>query len=130
MPAFSAAQLALNQLLHQRLREARCHRGRFEVSAPGVYLSLSGEKTDGGTLFFWEFGQRFHQVVADYLLEGYDDDTAQLTVYVDVARAEFAYARLTKQQQAAQEAAEKRPASQRPPGGTLPPPYRPGASQR
>ncbi len=129
MPPFSAAQLALNQLLHQRLREARCHHGRLDVSAPGTYLSLSGQKPDGGTLFFWEFGQRFHQVVADYLLESYDDDTAQLTVHVDVANEEFRYAHLTKQQQAANEAAEKQRAAERrpvPPGW---PPYRPGTSR-
>ncbi len=113
MPPFSAAQLALNQLLHQRLREARCYRGRFDVSAPGAYLSLSGDKPDGGTLFFWEFGQRFHQVVADYLRESYDDDTAQLTVHVDVAREEFCYARLTKQQAAAEAADKQRAATQR-----------------
>jgi hypothetical protein len=130
MLPFSAAQLALNQLLHQRLREARCHHGRLDVSAPGTYLSLSGEKTDGGTLFFWEFGQRFHQLVADYLQESYDENTAQLTVHVDVAKEEFRYSYLSKQQQAADEAAEKQRASERRQGFTYPLPYRPGASQQ
>jgi hypothetical protein len=129
MLPFSAAQLALNQLLHQRLREARCHRGRFDVSAPSAYLSLSGEKPDGGTLFFWEFGQRFHQVVADYLRESYDDDTAQLTIHVDVAREEFRYAHLTKQQQAADEAAEKQRGSERRQAFQGPLSQRPSAGQ-
>lgn len=127
MLPFSAAQLALNQLLCQRLREARCHLGRLDVSAPGTYLSLSGQKPDGGTLFFWEFGQRFHQVVADYLRESYDADTAQLTVYVDVAREEFRYAHLT-QQQAAAEAAEQQRAGERRAGFDYQAPFRPGTS--
>jgi hypothetical protein len=129
MLPFSAAQLALNQLLHQRLRDARCHLGRLDVSAPGTYLSFSGEKTDGGTLFFWEFGQHFHQLVADYLHESYDENTAQLTVHVDVAKAEFHYSHLSKQQQAANEAAEKQRATERRPGFNYQLPYRPGASQ-
>jgi len=129
MLPFSAAQLALNQLLHQRLREARCHRGRFDVSAPGAYLSLSGDKPEGGTLFFWEFGQRFHQVVADYLRESYDDDTAQLTVQVDVEREEFYYSRLTNQQLAAAEAADRQRATTQRLGFAGPPPARPSAGQ-
>ncbi len=130
MLPFSAAQLALNQLLYQRLREARCHHGRLDVSTPGSYLSFSGEKTDGGTLFFWEFGERFHQVVADYLRESHTEHTAQLTVQVDVAKAEFSYSHLTQQQQAAQEAAEKQRATERRPGVEFPPAYRPRARQR
>jgi hypothetical protein len=129
MLPFSAAQLALNQLLHQRLRDAHCHHGRFDVSAPGTYLSLSGEKTDGGTLFFWEFGQRFHQVVADYVHESYDENTAQLTVHVDVANAEFCYSRLTKQQQAADEAAEKQRTRARWPAIGYPAPPRRSAQE-
>jgi hypothetical protein len=129
MLPFSAAQLALNQFLHQRLREARCHHGRLDVSAPGTYLSLSGEKSDGGTLFFWEFGQRFQQVVADYLQEGYDENTAQLTIHVDVAKEEFRYSHLSKQQQAANEAAEKQRATERRPIPGHQFPYWPGASQ-
>ena len=127
MLPFSTAQLALNQLLHQRLRDANCHHGRLDVSAPGAYLSLSGEKTNGGTLFFWEFGQHFHQIVADYLRDTYDENTAQLTVQVDVARQEFQYSCLTKQQQAAKEAADKKQAAERRPGFNYTPPYRPGA---
>lgn len=129
MLPFSAAQLALNQLLCQRLREARCHLGRLDVSAPGTYLSLSGQKPDGGTLFFWEFGQHFHQVVADYLRESYTEHTAQLTVQVDVTKAEFSYSHLTQQQQAAQEAATRQQASERRPGVEFPPPGRPRARQ-
>jgi len=129
MLPFSAAQLALNQLLHQRLREARCHQGRLDVSAPGAYLSLSGQKPDGGTLFFWEFGQRFHQVVADYLQESYDENTAQLTVHVDVAKEEFRYSYLSKQQQAADEAAEKQRAAERRQTMSYPAPYRPRSVQ-
>lgn len=129
MLPFSAAQLALNQLLHQRLREARCHRGRFDVSAPGAYLSLSGDKPDGGTLFFWEFGQRFHQLVADYLRESYDENTAQLTIHVDVVREEFRYIHLTKQQQATAEAAEKQRAGERRAGFDYRAPFRPSAGQ-
>ena len=129
MLPFSAAQLALNQLLHQRLRDANCHRGRFDVSAPGTCLCLSGEKPEGGTLFFWEFGERFHQIVADYLRENYDEHTAQLTVQVDVAKEEFSYSCLTKQQQAADEAAEKNRAADRRKGFSFQSPYRPSASQ-
>ena len=124
MLPFSDAQLALNQLLHQRLRDANCHHGRLDVSAPGVYLSLSGQKPEGGTLFFWEFGERFHQIVADYLHENYDENTAQLTVQVDVAKEEFYYFHLTKQQQAANEAAEKQQANERKKLFTYPLPYR------
>ena len=130
MLPFSAAQLALNQLLHQRLRDAHCHHGRFDVSAPGAYLSLSGQKLDGGTLFFWEFGQRFHQVVADYLHENYDEDTAQLTVQIDVEKEEFCYFCLTKQQQAADDAAEKKRVAERRQGFAFPLAYRPSASGR
>ena len=130
MLPFSAAQLALNQLLHQRLRDAHCHHGRFDVSAPGAYLSLSGQKPDGGTLFFWEFGQRFHQIVADYLHENYDEDTAQLTVQVDVEKEEFFYFCLTKQQQAADDAAEKKRVAERRQGFAFPLAYRPSASGR
>lgn len=129
MLPFTAAQLALNQLLHQRLRDANCHHGRFDVSAPGAYLSLSGEKNNGSTLFFWEFGEHFHQVIADYLRENYDEHTAQLTVQVDVAKAEFSYTHLTKQQQAAHEAAEKKRASERRPQPGQLPSYWPSASQ-
>ena len=129
MLPFSAAQLALNQLLHQRLRDAHCHHGRFDVSAPGAYLSLSGEKSNGSTLFFWEFGQRFHQLVADYLQESYDENTAQLTIHIDVAAEQFRYSYLTKQQQAADEAAEKQRTSERPPLPGSQFPYWPGASQ-
>jgi hypothetical protein len=128
MLPFSAAQIALNQLLYQRLREANCLHGRFDVSAPGAYLSLSGEKSNGSTLFFWEFGGRFHQVVADYLREDYDEHTAQLTVQVDVVKEEFYYLRLTKQQQATNEAAEKKQAAERQQRVTYWPPYRPGTS--
>ncbi|RYY16441.1 MAG: hypothetical protein EOO36_11160 [Cytophagaceae bacterium] len=128
MLPFSAAQIALNQLLHQRLRDASCYRGRFDVSAPGTYFSLSGEKPEGGTLFFWEFGEHFHQVVADYLRENYNEHTAQLTVQVDVAKEEFSYSHLTKQQQAAHEAAEKKRVAERRPGAGFQSPYRPGAS--
>jgi hypothetical protein len=129
MLPFSAAQLALNQLLYQRLREARCHHGRLDVSAPGSYLSFSGEKTDGGTLFFWEFGERFHQVVAAYLRESYTEHTAQLTVQVDVAKEEFSYSHLTQQQQAAQEAADKQRASERRQNFGQSFPLRPSAGQ-
>ncbi|RZK20311.1 MAG: hypothetical protein EOO56_12875 [Hymenobacter sp.] len=114
MLVYSPTQLALNQLLYQRLRDASCHHGHLDVNGPEAYLSLSGQKTDGGTIFFWEFGQHFHQVVADYLRESYDEHTAQLTIHVDVARADFQYARLTKAQQAADEAAaQQRAAEQR-----------------
>ncbi|RZK97740.1 MAG: hypothetical protein EOO62_27555 [Hymenobacter sp.] len=128
MLPFSAAQLFLNQLLHQRLRDANCHRGRLDVSAPGAHLSLSGEKPEGGTLFFWEFGERFHQIVADYLRENYDEQTAQLTVQVDVAKEEFFYSHLTKQQQATNEADEKKRAAERRQGFSMQSPYRPNAS--
>ncbi|RZK90612.1 MAG: hypothetical protein EOO62_34825 [Hymenobacter sp.] len=128
MLPFSAAQLALNQLLHQRLRDAKCSHGRFEVSAPGAYLSFSGQKPEGGTLFFWEFGEHFHQVVADYLREQYDENTAQLAVQIDVAKKEFYYSHLTKQQQAATEAAEKKRAAERRQGFIFQSPYRPSAS--
>ena len=127
MLPFSAAQLALNQLLHQRLRDAHCHSGRLDVSAPGTYLSFSGEKTEGGTLFFWEFGERFHQVVADYLREQYTENTSQLTVQIDVAKAEFYYSHLTKQQQAANEAAEKKQAAERRNHFSFQSAYRPSA---
>ena len=128
MLPFSAAQTALNQLLYQRLREANCHHGRFDVSAPGAYLSLSGEKTNGSTLFFWEFGGRFHQVVADYLREYYNENTAQLTVQVDVEKEEFYYSQLTTQQQAANEATEQKRAAERRQDIKPRPPYYPGAS--
>ena len=112
MLPFSAAQTALNELLRERLAAAGCLRGCFEVSAPGGYLSLSGRKANGRTLFFWEFSNSFHQLVGDYLKEQYDEHTARLTIEVDVAQGQFQYSHLTKQQQAARAATEVQQATE------------------
>lgn len=88
MPALSAAQTALAEVLRQRLAAAGCQRGRFDVSEPGPYLSLSGEKADGKALFFWEFGHAFHELVAAFLMEQYDEHTARLTIQIEVASAQ------------------------------------------
>ena len=129
MSPFSATQLALNQLLQQRLRDAHCHRGRLDVTTPGAYLSLSGQKADGRTIFFWEFSCPFHHLLAEYLRESYDEHTAQLTIQVDVANTDFQYSRLTKQQQAAAEAAAQQRATEHRQKLTCFPPYQPRLGQ-
>lgn len=96
MPAFSAAQTALAEVLRQRLAAAGCQRGRFDVSEPGPYLSLSGEKADGKALFFWEFGHAFHELVAAFLTEQYDEHTARLTIQIDVTSAQVQCVRIPK----------------------------------
>ncbi|MBJ6145981.1 hypothetical protein [Hymenobacter sp. BT559] len=96
MPSFSAAQLALTEVLRQRLAAAGCQHGRFDVSEPGACLSLSGQNTEGKTLYFWEFSKKFHLLVNDYLAEQYDEDTAQLTIQLDVATAQAQYLRTPK----------------------------------
>ncbi|TVT42807.1 hypothetical protein FNT36_01560 [Hymenobacter setariae] len=96
MPSFSAAQLALTEVLRQRLAAAGCQYGRFDVSEPGTYLSLSGQKADGKTLYFWEFSQKFHELVNAYLQEQYDEYTSQLTIQIDVATAQAQYVRTPK----------------------------------
>jgi hypothetical protein len=93
----SAAQLALTEVLRQRLAEAGCQYGRFDVSGPDAYLSLSGQKANGKTLYFWEFGPKFHQLVDAYLQEQHDEHTAQLTIQIDVAQAQTQYVRTPKQ---------------------------------
>lgn len=121
MPAFSAAQTALTEVLRQRLAAAGCQRGRFDVSEPGLHLSLSGEKANGNTLFFWEFSQIFHQLVAAFLTEQYDEDTARLTIQLDVASAQVQYVRTPKLVPAPAEAPFSAPPAL-PPDGT---PYGP-----
>ncbi|MFD1872994.1 hypothetical protein [Hymenobacter bucti] len=108
MPPFSAAQLALTEVLRQRLAAAGCQHGRFDVSEPGACLSLSGQKADGKTLYFWEFSPKFHQLVDTYLQEQYDEHTAQLSIQIDVAAAQAQYLRTPKPRQAP--APELRPA--------------------
>lgn len=100
MPPFSATQIALHEVLRQRLAAAGCQHGRFEISAPGACLSFSGQKADGRTLFFWEFSHNFHRLLTDYLAEHYDEQTAQLAIQIDVANAQFHYLYLTKSQPA------------------------------
>jgi hypothetical protein len=96
MPLLSSAQLALTELLHQRLAAAGCQSGRLDVSGADAYLSLSGQKADGKTLYFWEFGHKFHELVSTYLQEQYDEHTAQLTIQLDVATAQAQYLRTPK----------------------------------
>jgi len=96
MPSFSAAQLALTEVLRQRLAAAGCQHGRFDVSEPGACLSLSGQNADGKTFYFWEFSEKFHQLVNAYLKEQYDEHTAQLTIQLDVATAQAQYLRTPK----------------------------------
>ena len=92
----SSAQLALTEMLRQRLATAGCQHGRFDVSEPGACLSLSGQKADGKILYFWEFSPKFHQLVATYLHEQYDEHTAQLSIQIDVAAAQAQYLRTPK----------------------------------
>ena len=96
MPLLSSAQLALTEVLRQRLVAAGCQYGRFDVSEPAACLSLSGQKADGKTIYFWEFSQKFHQLVGTYLQEHYDEHTAQLTIQIDVATAQAQYLRIPK----------------------------------
>jgi len=102
----SAAQLALTELLHQRLAEAGCQYGRFDVSGQDACLSLSGQKANGKTLYFWEFSSKFHQLVGTYLQEQQDEYTAQVTIQIDVAKAQANYLRIPKQDIATPPAAE------------------------
>jgi hypothetical protein len=106
----SAAQLALTEILRQRLAEAGCQYGRFDVSGQDAYLSLSGQKADGKILYFWEFSPKFHQLVGTYLQEQQDEHTAQLTIQIDVAKAQAHYLRTPKQDLATPSAAEPQPA--------------------
>lgn len=110
MPPLSAAQLALTEVLRQRLAAAGCQYGRFDVSEPEACLSLSGQKANGKILYFWEFSPKFHQLVGTYLKEQYDEYTAQLTIQIDVAAAQAQYLRTLKPA-ATPVAAELRPAS-------------------
>jgi len=96
MSPLSSAQLALTEVLCQRLAAAGCQYGRFDVSEPEACLSLSGQKADGKTLYFWEFSQKFHQLVDTYLQEQYDEHTAQLTIQIDVATAQAQHLRIPK----------------------------------
>jgi hypothetical protein len=96
MPPLSATQLALTEVLRQRLAAAGCQYGRLDVSEPEACLSLSGQKADGKILYFWEFSQKFHQLVGTYLEEQYDEHTAQLTIQIDVATAQAQYLRTLK----------------------------------
>jgi hypothetical protein len=96
MSSLSSAQLALTEVLRQRLAAAGCQYGRFDVSEPEACLSLSGQKADGKTIYFWEFSQKFHQLVGTYLQEQYDEHTAQLTIQIDVATAQAQYLRIPK----------------------------------
>jgi hypothetical protein len=116
MPPLSATQLALTEVLRQRLAAAGCQYGRLDVSEPEACLSLSGQKADGKTLYFWEFSPKFHQLVGTYLEEQYDEHTAQLTIQIDVATAQAQYLRTLKstpeQASATPAAAELRLAAQ------------------
>lgn len=96
MSSLSSAQLALTEVLRQRLAAAGCQYGRFDVSEPEACLSLSGQKANGRVLYFWEFSPRFHQLVGTYLQEQYDEHTAQLTIQIDVATAQAQYLRTLK----------------------------------
>jgi hypothetical protein len=96
MPPFSSAQLALTEVLRQRLAAAGCQHGRFDVSEPAACLSLSGQRADGKILYFWEFSPKFHQLVDTYLQEQYDEHTAQLTIQIEVATAQAQYLRTLK----------------------------------
>jgi hypothetical protein len=96
MSASSAAQTALIEVLRQRLAAADCPRGRFDISEPGPHLSFSGEKPNGSTVFFWEFGHVFRQLVDAFLTEQYDADTARLSIQLDVASAQVQVVRTPK----------------------------------
>lgn len=92
----SAAQLALTDVLRQRLAAAGCARGRFEVSPPDSGLSLSGQMADGKTFYFWEFSPKFHQLVDAYVQEQYDEHTAHLTIQLEVATGQAQHLRTPK----------------------------------
>jgi hypothetical protein len=96
MSSFSSAQLALTEVLRQRLAAAGCQHGRFDVSEPEACLSLSGQRADGKILYFWEFSPKFHQLVDTYRQEQYDEHTAQLTIEIDVAAAQAQHLRTLK----------------------------------
>ena len=109
MPPFSAAATALHEALLYRLTRAGCLHGRFDISAPNALLSLSGQKPDGKTMFFWDFDRPFQQLAAAYLAEAGNSQTAQLTILIDVEKATFAHGRTTRQQvEAERKADEKR----------------------
>ena len=96
MSLLSSAQLALTEVLRQRLAAAGCQHGRFDVSEPDACLSLSGQTADGKTFYFWEFSQKFHELVGSYLQEQYDEHTAQLSIQIEVATAQAQYSRTPK----------------------------------
>ncbi|MGI4870639.1 MAG: hypothetical protein ACRYFX_05605 [Janthinobacterium lividum] len=108
MPDFYPAATALHEALLCRLTLAGCQHGRFDVSAPGAHLSLSGQKPDGKTIFFWEFDRPFHKLVSTYLVEAHSQHTAQLTILIDVEKAEFQHTRTTRQQVAAAQQADEK----------------------
>lgn len=96
MLASSSAQLALINVLRQRLAAAGCAHGRLEVSAPEAYLSLSGQTDDGKTFYFWEFSQHFHQLLAAYLQEQSAEYPAHLIIQLEVATGQAQYLRAPK----------------------------------
>lgn len=109
MPIFSAAATALHEALLRRPALASCLQGRFDISEPNALLSLSGQKPDGKTVFFWEFDCAFQKLVAAYLAEIGDSQAAQLTILIDVDQETFQPSCTTRQQVAAtQKADEKR----------------------
>jgi hypothetical protein len=95
------AQRPINDFLIARLKEAGCVRGRFAVTGAAAQFSLSGERADGKSMFFWDFNDRlFNRLVGDYLEAGYPAGTARLTVDVDVATGGCTYQLTTETQQA------------------------------
>ena len=107
MPGFSPTQQALNAALQQRLTAAGRQHGRLDVSHTEL-LSLSGQKSDGKTIFFWNFNRPFQVLVRQCVAESFPGGFAQLTVLVDVAADSYTYSvTTTQQQQAAEKAAQR-----------------------
>jgi hypothetical protein len=110
MRSFSPTQQALNEALRQRLSAAGCRRGRLDVSRT-EQLSLSGQKADGKTIFFWDFSRPFQTLVRQCVAESFPQGFAQLTVLADVETESYTYSITTAQQQAAAEAAAQQQAT-------------------
>ena len=99
MATLADAQRPINYLLIARLRAAGCVRGRFIVAGAAAQFSLTGERTDGKPMFFWEFNDRvFNRLVADYLEAGCPAGTVRLSVDIDVPTGRCTYQPITEAQ--------------------------------
>jgi hypothetical protein len=117
MPHFSAIQQALNQALHQLLASTGCVSGCFYVGIKSSRFTLTGQHSTGKIIRFPVFDAAFTQLVNAYWNSTFGRNTAQLTIHIDVAQAQFRYGRLTTRQAA--ETKRAQPRSRRPYGLAL-----------